>query len=201
MTEEQQKKALELKHMTNGVTGEESSAKEANGTNGAACCPAPAGGCCQGNGGGFTCCQSDQPEEKQDKSVPAEENHKSSTAETDKESGKQEALAGTVGFHQRHVFLCYKSPAEWPSHVEATDSDRLPRILAAAIKARKSNLNKSVSIPTPSHTPFSFRLLIALFRAAMRFWYASGTAIFSLVGGREQELCLSLAFYWLLALD
>ncbi|KAK1619742.1 hypothetical protein QYE76_025259 [Lolium multiflorum] len=89
MTEEQQKKALELKHMTNGVTGEESSAKEANGTNGAACSPAPAGGCCQGNGGGFTCCQSDQPEEKQDKSVPAEENHKSSTAETDKESGKK----------------------------------------------------------------------------------------------------------------
>uniref|UniRef100_A0ACD5YKN1 Uncharacterized protein n=1 Tax=Avena sativa TaxID=4498 RepID=A0ACD5YKN1_AVESA len=89
MTEEQQKKALELKHMTNGVTEEESSAKEANETDGAACNPAPAGGCCQGNGGGFTCCQSDLPEEKQDKSVPAEENHESSRTETDKESGKK----------------------------------------------------------------------------------------------------------------
>jgi hypothetical protein len=68
------------------------------------------------------------------------------------ELGK-EKLAGTVGFHQRHVFLCYKSPAEWPSHVEATDSDRLPRILAAAIKARKSNLNKSVSISTSLPAP------------------------------------------------
>jgi hypothetical protein len=98
MTEEQQKKTLELKHMTNGVTGEESIAKEANGTGGAACSPAPAGGCCQGNGGGFTCCQSDLPEEKQDKSVPAEENHKSSTTETDKESG----AAGKKG----HMKIC-----------------------------------------------------------------------------------------------
>jgi hypothetical protein len=63
------------------------------------------------------------------------------------ELGK-EKLAGTVGFHERHVFLCYKGPEEWPSHVEATDSDRLPRLLAAAIKARKSNLKKSVSIST-----------------------------------------------------
>ena len=92
MTEEEQKKALELmKHMTNEVTGEESSAKEVNGTDGAACNPAPAGGCCQGNGGGFTCCQSDLPEEeKKDKSILAEDQkHKSSATETDKESGKK----------------------------------------------------------------------------------------------------------------
>jgi hypothetical protein len=119
MTEEQQKKALELKHMTNGVTGEESSAKEANGTNGAACCPAPAGGCCQGNGGGFTCCQSDQPEEKQDKSVPAEENHKSSTTETDKESGKK-----------GHMKICQMP--NWFETWEAKDTYATLAVVAAA---------------------------------------------------------------------
>ncbi|XP_048534141.1 uncharacterized protein LOC125513145 [Triticum urartu] len=90
LSEEQQKKALELRHATNGLTEEESSAKEspeANGTNGAACNPAPAGGCCQGNGGGLTCCQSDVPEAKQDKNIPAEQNHKSSTTESGKENG------------------------------------------------------------------------------------------------------------------
>lgn len=61
------------------------------------------------------------------------------------ELGK-EKLVGTVQFHERHVFLCYKGPEVWPSHVEAAESDRLPRLLAAAIKARKPNLKKSVSI-------------------------------------------------------
>ena len=60
------------------------------------------------------------------------------------EVGK-EKLAGTVGFHERHVFLCYKGPEEWPSHLEAAESERLPRLLAAAIKARKPNLKKTVS--------------------------------------------------------
>jgi hypothetical protein len=61
------------------------------------------------------------------------------------ELGK-EKLVGTVGFHERHVFLCYKGPDVWPSHLEAAESDRLPRLLAAAIKARKLNLKKTVSI-------------------------------------------------------
>jgi len=61
------------------------------------------------------------------------------------ELGK-EKLVGTVGFHERHVFLCYKGPDVWPSHLEAAESDRLPRLLAAAIKARKPNLKKTVSI-------------------------------------------------------
>ncbi|XP_062222145.1 uncharacterized protein LOC133921337 [Phragmites australis] len=61
------------------------------------------------------------------------------------ELGK-EKLAGTVGFHERHVFLCYKGPELWPSHVEAAESDRLPRLLAAAIKARKSNLKKTTKL-------------------------------------------------------
>ncbi|KAI4981646.1 hypothetical protein ZWY2020_022138 [Hordeum vulgare] len=53
-------------------------------------------------------------------------------ADLDKEFGFQreefhkEKLAGTVGFHERHVFLCYKGPEQWPSHLEATESDRLP---------------------------------------------------------------------------
>ncbi|AQK74460.1 Retrotransposon protein Ty1-copia subclass [Zea mays] len=59
------------------------------------------------------------------------------------ELGK-EKLVGTVGFHERHVFLCYKGPEVWPSHVEAAHSDRLPRLLAAAIKARKPNLKKTI---------------------------------------------------------
>ncbi|KAG2653650.1 uncharacterized protein LOC120657086 [Panicum virgatum] len=61
------------------------------------------------------------------------------------EVGK-EKLAGTVGFHERHVFLCYKGPEVWPSHLEATESDRLPRLLAAAIKARKPNLKKTTKL-------------------------------------------------------
>ncbi|KAL5207031.1 hypothetical protein ABZP36_031466 [Zizania latifolia] len=57
-----------------------------------------------------------------------------------------EKLAGTVQFHERHVFLCYKGPEVWPSHVEAAESDRLPRLLAAAIKARKPNLKKTTKL-------------------------------------------------------
>lgn len=60
------------------------------------------------------------------------------------ELGK-EKLAGTVQFYERHVVLCYKGPEVWPSHVEAAEPDRLPGLLAAAIKARKPNLKKPVS--------------------------------------------------------
>ncbi|KAH7660216.1 Thioredoxin-like ferredoxin protein [Dioscorea alata] len=57
------------------------------------------------------------------------------------EMGK-EALAGTVGGFDRHLFLCYKSPDVWPSHLESAESDRLPRHLAAALKARKDDIKK-----------------------------------------------------------
>jgi hypothetical protein len=60
------------------------------------------------------------------------------------ELGK-EKLAGTVHFHERHVILCYKGPEAWASHVEAALPDRLPGLLAAAIKANKPNLKKPVS--------------------------------------------------------
>lgn len=59
------------------------------------------------------------------------------------EMGK-EALAGTVGGFDRHLFLCYKSPDVWPSHLESAESDRLPRHLAAALKARKDDIKKRV---------------------------------------------------------
>jgi len=81
LSEEQQKQALELRSMLNG--GKES--LEETGTDGASCNPAAAGGCCQGNGG-FSCCQTDLPKEKQDKSIAAEQNPKSSE-ENDKEGG------------------------------------------------------------------------------------------------------------------
>ncbi|XP_010942586.1 uncharacterized protein [Elaeis guineensis] len=57
------------------------------------------------------------------------------------EFGRQ-ALVGTVQIYDRHVFLCYKSPDVWPSHVEAAESDRLPRLLFAALKARKGDMKK-----------------------------------------------------------
>lgn len=57
------------------------------------------------------------------------------------EVGK-EALVGTVQFYERHVFLCYKTPHVWPSHVEAAEFDRLPRLLSAALAARKGEMKK-----------------------------------------------------------
>jgi hypothetical protein len=44
LCEEQQKKTLELRNMTNGGSGAKESL-EATGTDGASCNPAPAGGC------------------------------------------------------------------------------------------------------------------------------------------------------------
>ncbi|XP_023536213.1 altered inheritance of mitochondria protein 32-like [Cucurbita pepo subsp. pepo] len=53
----------------------------------------------------------------------------------------QSSLAGTVSAYDRHVFLCYKTPEAWPSHLEASDSDALPRLLSAALKARKDDIS------------------------------------------------------------
>ncbi|GJN22085.1 hypothetical protein PR202_gb09618 [Eleusine coracana subsp. coracana] len=92
LSEEQQKKALDLRNMANGGSKAQESL-EATVTDDASCNPAAAGGCCQGNGGGFTCCQSDLPKERQDKSVPAEQNEKSSG----KENGKEAVLAARRG--------------------------------------------------------------------------------------------------------
>ncbi|EPS67826.1 hypothetical protein M569_06948, partial [Genlisea aurea] len=49
-------------------------------------------------------------------------------------------LAGTVNPYDRHVFLCYKSHAAWPSHVENSDSDLIPKLFASALQARKNDI-------------------------------------------------------------
>ncbi|CAH8318334.1 unnamed protein product [Eruca vesicaria subsp. sativa] len=55
---------------------------------------------------------------------------------------RSEELAGTVQFYERHVFLCYKKPSVWPARIEAAEFDRLPRLLSAAVSARKSSMKK-----------------------------------------------------------
>ncbi|KAL3636643.1 hypothetical protein CASFOL_018942 [Castilleja foliolosa] len=52
----------------------------------------------------------------------------------------QSSLAGTVDPYDRHVFLCYKTHESWPSRVEDSDSDPLPKLLASALKARKNDI-------------------------------------------------------------
>ncbi|KAH6758542.1 hypothetical protein C2S51_018777 [Perilla frutescens var. frutescens] len=50
----------------------------------------------------------------------------------------QTNLAGTVDYFERHIFLCYKSYESWPSRVEDSDSDPLPKLFASALKARRN---------------------------------------------------------------
>ena len=56
-----------------------------------------------------------------------------------------EPLAGTVDFYDRHVFLCYKNPRVWPPRIAAAEFDRVPRLLSAALSARKPRLKRQVS--------------------------------------------------------
>eukprot|EP00262_Sarcandra_glabra_P006820 TRINITY_DN19374_c0_g1_i1.p1 TRINITY_DN19374_c0_g1~~TRINITY_DN19374_c0_g1_i1.p1 ORF type:complete len:428 (+),score=64.06 TRINITY_DN19374_c0_g1_i1:139-1422(+) len=55
---------------------------------------------------------------------------------------RQSPLVGTVQMYDRHVFLCYKNPQVWPPRVEAAEFDRLPRLLSAALMARKAEMKK-----------------------------------------------------------
>ncbi|GAV68838.1 Suc_Fer-like domain-containing protein, partial [Cephalotus follicularis] len=55
-------------------------------------------------------------------------------------------LAGTVQYYERHVFLCYKNPSVWPPRIEAAEFDRLPRLLAAALLARKGDMKKETRL-------------------------------------------------------
>ncbi|KAK8997211.1 hypothetical protein V6N11_020695 [Hibiscus sabdariffa] len=59
---------------------------------------------------------------------------------------QQSPISGTVQFYERHVFLCYKSPSVWPPRIEAAEFDRLPRLLSAAVLARKTDMVKEVSV-------------------------------------------------------
>lgn len=55
-------------------------------------------------------------------------------------------LAGTVGPpYERHVFLCYKAHESWPSRVEDSEADLLPKLLAESIKTRKADMKVKVS--------------------------------------------------------
>ncbi|KAL7132019.1 hypothetical protein ABFS83_12G044400 [Erythranthe nasuta] len=49
-------------------------------------------------------------------------------------------LAGSVEQYERHLFLCYKSHESWPTRVEESDADPLPKLLNSALKARKDDI-------------------------------------------------------------
>lgn len=55
-------------------------------------------------------------------------------------------LAGTVDFYERHVFVCYKNPSVWPPRIEAAEFDRLPRLLSAAVGARKPDMKRETRL-------------------------------------------------------
>ncbi|KAL0353497.1 UNVERIFIED_CONTAM: hypothetical protein Sangu_0931000 [Sesamum angustifolium] len=55
-------------------------------------------------------------------------------------------LVGTVELYERHVFLCYKNPQVWPPRIEAAEFDRLPRLLAAALAARKPDMKRQTRL-------------------------------------------------------
>ncbi|KAF5728473.1 hypothetical protein HS088_TW21G00620 [Tripterygium wilfordii] len=55
-------------------------------------------------------------------------------------------LVGSVQYYERHVFLCYKNPSVWPPRIEAAEFDRLPRLLSAAVLARKGDMKKETRL-------------------------------------------------------
>lgn len=57
---------------------------------------------------------------------------------------RQSPLVGTTEMYDRHVFLCYKNPQVWPPRIEAAEFDRLPRLLSAALAARKGDMKREV---------------------------------------------------------
>ncbi|KAK4398636.1 hypothetical protein Sango_1339100 [Sesamum angolense] len=59
---------------------------------------------------------------------------------------RQGPLVGTVELYERHVFLCYKNPQVWPPRIEAAEFDRLPRLLAAALAARKPDMKRQTRL-------------------------------------------------------
>ncbi|XP_022716716.1 uncharacterized protein LOC111275575 [Durio zibethinus] len=59
---------------------------------------------------------------------------------------QQSPISGTVQYYQRHVFLCYKNQSVWPRRIEAAEFDRLPRLLSAAVLARKTDMKKETRL-------------------------------------------------------
>lgn len=66
------------------------------------------------------------------------------------------------GLHECRVFLCYKGPEEWPSHVEV---DHLRHLMAISIKARQPKPKKRLIIYSPSSPLMCF--MIVLFDGVM----------------------------------
>ncbi|GJS91794.1 sucrase/ferredoxin-like family protein [Tanacetum coccineum] len=55
---------------------------------------------------------------------------------------RQSVVVGSVKYYERHVFLCYKKPSVWPPRIQAAEFDRLPRLLSAALTARKAHIKR-----------------------------------------------------------
>ena len=52
---------------------------------------------------------------------------------------------GATKSRERHVFLCFKEPLHWPSPGKPLfSSDRLPRVLTAAVNLRKDEMTMKV---------------------------------------------------------
>ncbi|CAI0454937.1 unnamed protein product [Linum tenue] len=60
----------------------------------------------------------------------------------------KEKLAGTVDAYDRHVFLCYKNRESWMPQVEKTEFDTVPKLMAAAIRSRKSEIAVKTKVTT-----------------------------------------------------
>ncbi|XP_028772364.1 altered inheritance of mitochondria protein 32-like [Neltuma alba] len=58
----------------------------------------------------------------------------------------KENLAGTADAYDRHLFVCYKNRQVWPSNVETSDSDPLPKLLATTVKSRKNDITIKTKI-------------------------------------------------------
>ncbi|XP_028116728.1 altered inheritance of mitochondria protein 32-like isoform X2 [Camellia sinensis] len=56
------------------------------------------------------------------------------------------SLAGTVDAYGRHVFLCYKSPDNWPASVEDPEFDPIPRLLSSALKSRNNQFHGKIRL-------------------------------------------------------
>ncbi|XP_047335008.1 uncharacterized protein LOC124938584 [Impatiens glandulifera] len=59
---------------------------------------------------------------------------------------RQTPLVGTVETYDRHVFLCYKNPQVWPPRIEASEFDRLPRLLSSTLASRKAQMKKTTRL-------------------------------------------------------
>ncbi|KAJ4960553.1 hypothetical protein NE237_020463 [Protea cynaroides] len=53
-------------------------------------------------------------------------------------------LTGTVDPYDRHMFLCYKNAESWPARIEDAGFDRLPRLLASTLKARRKDFHEQI---------------------------------------------------------